>query len=206
LWASLFAAQGFWHDVEFDTAFLTPWAMRFRKTGDPAPRAVIPLERTLWRLRRENTALRGLANGVREDASPAEPSAAEAPQAAVTEERGLLWSLLQEALDAANASAQGQAQRHELIALAAENSSLRRELARASTQLNELLYVQRFQEARLSYKLTRGVIKSADALLPEGSRRRAVYRQASQAARTLRGRPLTAPATTSVAPADDEAQ
>lgn len=205
LWASLFAAQGFWHDAEFDTAFLTPWAMRFRKTGDPAPRALIPLERALWRLRRENIALRGLANGVREDASPAEPSATEASQAASAEKQAPLWSLLQEALDTANASAQGQAQRHELIALAAENSSLRRELARASSQLNDLLYAQRFQEARLSYKLTRGVIKSADALLPEGSRRRAVYRQASQAARAIRGRPLATTATTPAAPGDDAA-
>jgi GT2 family glycosyltransferase len=198
MWASRFAAQGFWHDVEFDAAFVTPWAMRFRRSGDPAPRAVIPLERALWRLRRENTALRALANGEREGASAPEPPAAAAPAAAIAEQ-GSLWPLLQEALDAANASAQGQAQRHELIALAAENSSLRRELARVSTQLHELLSIQRLQEARLSYKLTHGAIKSADLLLPEGSRRGNLYRRASRA---IRGQPVTAPAT---APIDDEA-
>lgn len=197
-WASRFAAQGFWHDVEFDAAFLTPWAMRFRKTGDPAPRAVIPLERALWRLRRENTALRTLANGARDGVSAPEPSVAATSQATIAEQ-GPLWTLLQEALDAANASAQGQAQRHELIALAAENSSLRRELAHASTQLQALRDTQRLQEARLSYKLAHGAIKSANLLLPEGSRRGALYRRASRA---IRGRPVAAPAT---APADDEA-
>lgn len=204
-WASLFAARGFWHDVEFDAAFLTPWAMRFRKSSDPAPRAIIPLERALWRLRRENRALRALVNTAREgeQASRQANGQANAPEpspapSVVIPEQEPFWSLLRQAFDASSASAQAQAQRRELIALSVENSSLRADLARASTQLSQFVYVQQVQEARLSYKLARRAIRSADLLLPEGSRRRGLYRRASGA---VRGRRTAIPA----APAADAA-
>ena len=200
-WASLFAAQGFWHDVEFDASFLTPWAMRFRKTSDPAARAIIPLERALWRLRRENRALRALVNTARDgeqasgqaDGHASAPEPAAAPQVVILEQEPF-WSLLRQAFDAANASAQAQAQRRELIALSVENASLRADLARASTLLSQLAYAQQIQDARLSYKLARGAIHSADLLLPEGSRRRSLYRRASRALRGQRAASGATPA------------
>lgn len=56
-WAALFAKQGFFHDLDFDATFLTPWAMRFRRQNDPFPRVVQAYERKLGLLLRENTDL-----------------------------------------------------------------------------------------------------------------------------------------------------
>ena len=39
-WAELFARQGFLRDVDFEATFLTPWAVRFRRTQPPLPRLV----------------------------------------------------------------------------------------------------------------------------------------------------------------------
>ncbi|MBV9282960.1 MAG: class I SAM-dependent methyltransferase, partial [Chloroflexi bacterium] len=41
-WASRFAELGFLHDVEFDTSFITAWAMRFRKRAEPLHRVIAP--------------------------------------------------------------------------------------------------------------------------------------------------------------------
>jgi hypothetical protein len=44
-WAELFAEQGFFRDVDFDAAFLTPWAVRFRRRTEPLARIVRDYER-----------------------------------------------------------------------------------------------------------------------------------------------------------------
>jgi len=44
-WAEQFARQGFFRDVDFDASFLTPWAIRFRRSGDPIARIVREYER-----------------------------------------------------------------------------------------------------------------------------------------------------------------
>lgn len=54
-WAELFARHGFYRDVDFDASFLTPWAVRYRKSqpvaADPVfGRVVAGYERALWRL------------------------------------------------------------------------------------------------------------------------------------------------------------
>lgn len=59
-WATLFAEFGFFHDVEYDASFLSPWAVRFRKAVDPLPRVVAAYERKLWLLSQEVTVLRGV--------------------------------------------------------------------------------------------------------------------------------------------------
>lgn len=54
-WAELFARHGFYRDVDFDASFLTPWAVRYRKSAPPVAdpvfgRVVGGYERALWRL------------------------------------------------------------------------------------------------------------------------------------------------------------
>lgn len=44
-WAEQFARHGFVRDVDFDASFITPWAVRFRRTSDPLHRIVADYER-----------------------------------------------------------------------------------------------------------------------------------------------------------------
>lgn len=89
-WAALFARHGLFRDLDFDAAFVTPWAVRFRRTGDPAHRVVRAYERRLWELRRENDDLRAGALEAREAIALAEAARAEARllAAAADEARG----------------------------------------------------------------------------------------------------------------------
>jgi GT2 family glycosyltransferase len=57
-WAEQFARRGFFRDVDFDASFITPWAIRFRRSTDPLHRVVARYERKFWRLRAENVQLR----------------------------------------------------------------------------------------------------------------------------------------------------
>jgi GT2 family glycosyltransferase/SAM-dependent methyltransferase len=59
-WAELFARHGFFRDVDFDASFITPWAVRFRKTHEPITRVILPYERRLWHLLQDNEATRQL--------------------------------------------------------------------------------------------------------------------------------------------------
>lgn len=59
-WAQRFAQHGFFRDMDFDASFITPWAVRFRKTHDPAWRVVHGYERQLWQLEKEVQARRQL--------------------------------------------------------------------------------------------------------------------------------------------------
>jgi GT2 family glycosyltransferase len=52
-WAELFARCGFLRDLTYDTAYIAPWAMRFRRSRDSLPRRVRDYERELWQLRNE---------------------------------------------------------------------------------------------------------------------------------------------------------
>jgi GT2 family glycosyltransferase/SAM-dependent methyltransferase len=60
-WAELFARHGFFRDVDFDASFITPWAVRFRKTSEPVARVVAAYERRFWRSLQENQARRELS-------------------------------------------------------------------------------------------------------------------------------------------------
>ena len=57
-WARLFAAHGFFRDIDYDASFILPWAVRFRKSLEPIPSTVGSYERRLWRMEQERTALR----------------------------------------------------------------------------------------------------------------------------------------------------
>jgi SAM-dependent methyltransferase len=58
-WAGLFAKHGFIRDLDFDgSAFLVPWACRFRRNTEPQHRVTTAYERRLWELTQEVQALR----------------------------------------------------------------------------------------------------------------------------------------------------
>jgi SAM-dependent methyltransferase len=65
-WAELFARQGFLRDVDYDASFITPWAARFRCKQEVLPRIVRDYERRFWLLWKENTDLRSLTTGMRD--------------------------------------------------------------------------------------------------------------------------------------------
>lgn len=64
-WGELFARQGFFRDVDFDAAFLTPWAVRFRRRNEPIVRLAREYERRFWPLWKENADLRTLVQELR---------------------------------------------------------------------------------------------------------------------------------------------
>jgi SAM-dependent methyltransferase len=57
-WAENFARQGFFRDVDFDAAFITPWAVRFTRRDVPLVRLVRDYERRFMPLWKENADLR----------------------------------------------------------------------------------------------------------------------------------------------------
>lgn len=110
-WAERFGHHGFARDVDFDASFITPWAARFRKTGEPWPRQAHAYERRLWQLAQENADLRQQSVETREQLAvleeavrrleapppPAGPSAeAQALRAELAEiQRSRAWRLAQ---------------------------------------------------------------------------------------------------------------
>lgn len=60
-WAELFAKHSFFHDLDFDASFITPWAMLFRREGLSAAAAVRNYERKQWQLQQEIADLRSLS-------------------------------------------------------------------------------------------------------------------------------------------------
>ena len=57
-WAELFARHNLFRDVDFDASFITPWAVRFRRSNEPVHRLTRAYERKFWLLWKENTDLR----------------------------------------------------------------------------------------------------------------------------------------------------
>lgn len=75
-WAELFAREGFLRDLDADVGFVTPWAIRFRRSGARLPRVVREYERQLWwriqeslALREKNLQLRAELDALRERAT-----------------------------------------------------------------------------------------------------------------------------------------
>ncbi len=63
-WAELFAREGFYRDVDFDASFITPWAVRFRRSTEPVPRIIRGYERRFWTLLEESRGARGFSMDV----------------------------------------------------------------------------------------------------------------------------------------------
>jgi SAM-dependent methyltransferase len=60
-WAELFARHGFYRDVAFDASFISPWAVRFRRSAEPLPRIVRDYERWFSTLAIERNEMRRLS-------------------------------------------------------------------------------------------------------------------------------------------------
>jgi SAM-dependent methyltransferase len=65
-WTELFAREHFFRDVDFDTSFIAPWAVRFRHMNEPLHRIVRGYERRFWPLQRENADLRDMSRELRD--------------------------------------------------------------------------------------------------------------------------------------------
>jgi SAM-dependent methyltransferase len=63
-WAELFAREGFHRDIDFDASFITPWAVRFRRSSEPLPRIVRGYERRAWALTFASSEARSFATEV----------------------------------------------------------------------------------------------------------------------------------------------
>jgi SAM-dependent methyltransferase len=66
-WGELFARQGFFRDVDFDASVITPWAVRYQRTGKPLARLVRDYERKFFLLWKENLDLRSQAVQMRDE-------------------------------------------------------------------------------------------------------------------------------------------
>jgi Methyltransferase domain len=103
-WAERFALQGFQRDVDFDATFITHWATRFRRTGQPLHRVIRDYERGYWQLSKNNTDLRELVGEMREQLAGIEQlrilaaesaSNAEAARLLAEVQRSRAWRLMQ---------------------------------------------------------------------------------------------------------------
>jgi SAM-dependent methyltransferase len=62
-WTEAFGRQGFFRDVDYDpSTYLSPWAVRYRRSEEPIARIVAGYERLAWRLKTENRTLRQVAS------------------------------------------------------------------------------------------------------------------------------------------------
>jgi SAM-dependent methyltransferase len=87
-WASEFARHGFYRDVDFDASYITPWAVRFRRSSEPLHRIVRDYERRFWELLLERNDTRAYSMQVQNDLADKLRRVAEAEaraEAAVTE-------------------------------------------------------------------------------------------------------------------------
>lgn len=66
-WGEAFACHQFFRDVDFDAAFITPWAVRFRYQEETLARLIRAYERRFFLLWKENTDLRNLNVELRQE-------------------------------------------------------------------------------------------------------------------------------------------
>ena len=156
-WASLFARFDFYHDLDYDAAFVTPWAMRFRKLRDGIPRVISSYERRLWRLTQETNARREYNLEQRNELADKESK------------------LLQ-----GEATIQGLAQEKQALleGFAREKEVLTESLAREKEQRSEKERMVSEKEAMIqgilnsrSWRLMKRVQQVRKRIIPEGSRR-----------------------------------
>ncbi len=57
-WVSIFARYGFFHDLDYDATYITPWAMLFRRRTITTEELILHYERKVYRLWKENQDLR----------------------------------------------------------------------------------------------------------------------------------------------------
>ncbi|OGO28940.1 MAG: hypothetical protein A2Z16_05045 [Chloroflexi bacterium RBG_16_54_18] len=57
-WVTFFAKYGFFHDLDYDATYITPWAMLFRRQSITSEQLILHYERKVYRLWKENQDLR----------------------------------------------------------------------------------------------------------------------------------------------------
>ena len=92
-WAEQFARHGLVRDVDYDASFITPWAVRFRRRGDPLPRIVRQYERWNTSLATERGELRQLVAELKRDVANAKADAEVARQTIANMERSFFWRM-----------------------------------------------------------------------------------------------------------------
>jgi SAM-dependent methyltransferase len=66
-WTEAFGREGFYRDVDYDPGtYLSPWAVRYRRSRDTVARTVSGYERLVWRVKTENQALRQSSQQLRD--------------------------------------------------------------------------------------------------------------------------------------------
>jgi 2-polyprenyl-3-methyl-5-hydroxy-6-metoxy-1,4-benzoquinol methylase len=68
-WAEHFARQGYYRDVDYDSSYITQWAVRFRKSRESVTRVIAAYERKLWHLIQQSNAERRVIIRQREEIS-----------------------------------------------------------------------------------------------------------------------------------------
>jgi SAM-dependent methyltransferase len=157
-WADLFARHSLYRDVDFDAGFITPWAARFRRSGQPVHRVVRDYERKLWLLRREATELRARVMEMREQSTQVEASKV----------------ALEERLAQVEASKVALEER--LAQVEASKVALEERLAQV--EASKVALEERLQGVLCSrsWRFTRAVRRLVDWVMPPGSVRARIFR------------------------------
>jgi hypothetical protein len=88
-WAEQFARHGFFRDTEFDATFISPWAVRFRKSSEPVHRLIRAFERRLARLEQERGEMRAFTAEAQAQRAHAEAQLAQTSEVLYGEIEGL---------------------------------------------------------------------------------------------------------------------
>ena len=159
-WAEMFARHGFYRDVDLDGGFITPWAARFRRSGEPVHRLVRDYERRLWMLQQEARARR-LYNIEQRDELARGESTVQALSANLADREAAIESL--------NARVSDQeTQVRALNSLLAESESA----AQASAaQARQLAADWQIVKSTTTWRLVQGLVAVRRFLVPVNSRR-----------------------------------
>ena len=123
-WASEFARHGFYRDVDFDASYITPWAVRFRRSAEPFHRIVLGYERRFWQLTLERNDTRTYSTQIQNQLAAAIDGAAQAAARHAEAERAA-QTVLEDV-------------RHQLTARAADLQRSETELAQARDRIHHM--------------------------------------------------------------------
>lgn len=90
-WAESFAQVAFIRDVDFDASFITPWAMRFRRSQEPLPRIVRAYERQIRPLEMAAREARLYATELQDQLAKLEKELAYAREHVAAVEQSVAW-------------------------------------------------------------------------------------------------------------------
>ena len=160
-WAGLFARHGFYHDVDFDATFITAWAMRFRRSNEPAYRVVETYERRLWQASKEIHETRAFALDLRNQLGESE-----AQLASVCKQLGEAQAQTTQAITERDiAQAQTIAERDQAQGQLADEQRMHQQAAR---QVTDIL-------SSPGWRFVQGVGSARARLFPPGSRREKLW-------------------------------